>query len=74
MEVADSPTNLYLGNFMVKIQIEDLVAKRPVLVNYKSNLLLALTTFWKIFTLFFGSGRESQIIKVPLIEDFVHQV
>jgi hypothetical protein len=73
IEVADSPANFALGNFMIQIELDELVSRRPVLINYKSNLLLSMTTLWKLASIFLANGRESQLIKVPLISNYVQQ-
>jgi Putative adipose-regulatory protein (Seipin) len=58
---------------MAQIAMDETTSRRPVLINYKSTLLRALTTTWRLWSLLLSSGRESQTVSVPLLESYVRE-
>ncbi|KAF9128345.1 Berardinelli-Seip congenital lipodystrophy 2 (seipin) [Mortierella sp. 14UC] len=72
-----SPSNVALGNFMVMVQLIGanghviFTSSRPAIVTYESLLLRLLRTVWRAIPLVLRWTRESQTIRLPLIENFI---
>ncbi len=76
IEMPESPSNQNLGMFMVctklKNREQELVAKscRSAMLQYKSSLLHAITTFILSPFLLSGSSEEKQRILIELFSNF----
>ncbi|KAF9911973.1 Berardinelli-Seip congenital lipodystrophy 2 (seipin) [Linnemannia zychae] len=72
-----SSSNVALGNFMVMVQLIGanghviITSSRSAIVTYESLLLRLLRTVWRAIPLVLRWTRESQTIRLPLIENFV---
>jgi len=72
-----SSSNVALGNFMVMVQLVGadgkiiVTSSRPAIITYESFLLRLLRTIWRAVPLVLQWTRESQTIRLPLIENFV---
>ncbi|KAF9152724.1 hypothetical protein BG015_004818 [Linnemannia schmuckeri] len=72
-----SSSNVALGNFMVMVQLLGadgnvlVTSSRPAIITYESLLLRLLRTIWRAIPLVLRWTRESQTIRLPLIENFV---
>ncbi|KAJ3208798.1 hypothetical protein HDU83_001819 [Entophlyctis luteolus] len=81
--VPDSPQNYDPGNFMISLNLtsspskkkETLLgsAKRPALVAYKSLLLRSLQTVFRSMYLVPGYGKELQIVRTYMVDDYVER-
>ncbi|KAG0276286.1 Berardinelli-Seip congenital lipodystrophy 2 (seipin) [Linnemannia exigua] len=75
--VPTSSSNVALGNFMVMVQLIGanghviITSSRPAIITYESSLLRLLRTIWRAIPLVLRWTRESQTIRLPLIESFV---
>lgn len=81
LHVPTSDINFDLGNFMVQTWLQtregDTVvhSSRPAILRYQSKAQRVLHVFAKALPLLVGLTEESQVITVPIIEDFVeHKV
>lgn len=72
-----SSSNVALGNFMVMVQLVGadgkviVTSSRPAIITYESLLLRLIRTIWRAVPLVLRWTRESQTIRLPLIENFV---
>ncbi|KAF9295320.1 hypothetical protein BGZ88_002344 [Linnemannia elongata] len=72
-----SSSNVALGNFMVMVQFVGadgnviVTSSRPAIITYESLLLRLIRTIWRAVPLVLRWTRESQTIRLPLIENFV---
>ncbi|KAK3843239.1 MAG: putative adipose-regulatory protein-domain-containing protein, partial [Linnemannia gamsii] len=72
-----SSSNVALGNFMIMVQLIGanghviITSSRPAIIIYESLLLRVLRTIWRAIPLVLRWTRESQTIRLPLIENFV---
>ncbi|KAF9949554.1 Berardinelli-Seip congenital lipodystrophy 2 (seipin) [Mortierella alpina] len=75
--VPASKRNVEIGNFMVVVTLlraDGRVVRsssRPAILTYQSTPLKLMRTAWKAVPLVLDWSKEDQIIKVPLIENFV---
>ncbi|KAF9549452.1 hypothetical protein EC957_003841 [Mortierella hygrophila] len=72
-----SSSNVALGNFMVMVQLVGadgnviVTSSRTAIITYESLLLRLIRTIWRAVPLVLRWTRESQTIRLPLIENFV---
>ncbi|KAF9108201.1 Berardinelli-Seip congenital lipodystrophy 2 (seipin) [Mortierella sp. GBA35] len=75
--VPTSSSNVALGNFMVMVQLIGanghviVTSSRPAIITFESLLLRIFRTIWRAIPLVLRWTRESQTIRLPLIENFV---
>ncbi|CAO3571866.1 unnamed protein product [Mortierella alpina] len=75
--VPASKRNVEIGNFMVVVTLlraDGRVVRsssRPAILTYQSTPLKLMRTAWKAVPLVLEWSKEDQVIKVPLIENFV---
>ncbi|KAF9571322.1 Berardinelli-Seip congenital lipodystrophy 2 (seipin) [Mortierella alpina] len=75
--VPASERNVEIGNFMVVVTLLRADGKvvrsssRPAILTYQSTPLKLMRTAWKAVPLVLEWSKEDQVIKVPLIENFV---
>ncbi|KAG0211854.1 hypothetical protein BGX28_007309 [Mortierella sp. GBA30] len=75
--VPTSETNVEIGNFMVVVTLLRAdghvvrTSSRPAILTYQSVPLKLMRTAWKAVPLVLDWSKEDQVIKVPLIENFV---
>ncbi|KAF9581750.1 Berardinelli-Seip congenital lipodystrophy 2 (seipin) [Lunasporangiospora selenospora] len=77
LHVPTSEKNVAIGNFMVVVTLmrEDgkavVTSSRPTILTYQSLPLRLMRTAWKAVPLVLEWSKEDQVLKVPLIENFV---
>ncbi|KAI1304445.1 Berardinelli-Seip congenital lipodystrophy 2 (seipin) [Mortierella claussenii] len=77
LTVPTSSTNVGLGNFMIKVQLQNrngqalITSSRPAIVTFESFLLRISRTVWRAIPLLLKWTREAQTLRVSLMENFV---
>ncbi|KAF8932893.1 Berardinelli-Seip congenital lipodystrophy 2 (seipin) [Haplosporangium gracile] len=77
LHVPTSEKNVAIGNFMVVVTLlrvdgkTIMTSSRPGILTYHSTPLKLMKTAWKAVPLVLDWSKEDQIIKLPLIENYV---
>ncbi|KAG0348497.1 Berardinelli-Seip congenital lipodystrophy 2 (seipin) [Podila humilis] len=77
LHVPTSEQNVAIGNFMVVVTLLRADGKiimsssRPAILTYQSQPLRLMRTAWKAVPLVLDWSKEDQVLKVPLIENYV---
>ncbi|KAF9419437.1 Berardinelli-Seip congenital lipodystrophy 2 (seipin) [Podila epigama] len=77
LNVPTSEQNVAIGNFMVVVTLlradgrTIMTSSRPAILTYHSQPLRLMKTAWKAVPLVLDWSQEDQVLKVPLIENFV---
>ncbi|KAF9135492.1 Berardinelli-Seip congenital lipodystrophy 2 (seipin) [Mortierella sp. 14UC] len=77
LHVPTSEKNVAIGNFMVVVTLlradgkTIMASSRPGILTYHSTPLKLMKTAWKAVPLVLDWSKEDQIIKLPLIENYV---
>ncbi|KAG0375106.1 Berardinelli-Seip congenital lipodystrophy 2 (seipin) [Mortierella sp. AD032] len=77
LHVPTSEKNVAIGNFMVVVTLlradgkTIMVSSRPGILTYHSTPLKLMKTAWKAVPLVLDWSKEDQIIKLPLIENYI---
>ncbi|KAF9929208.1 Berardinelli-Seip congenital lipodystrophy 2 (seipin) [Linnemannia zychae] len=75
--VPTSEKNVAIGNFMVMVTLlradgkTIMTSSRPGILTYQSTPLRLMKTAWKAVPLVLDWSKEDQVIKLPLIENFI---
>ncbi|KAG0057054.1 Berardinelli-Seip congenital lipodystrophy 2 (seipin) [Gryganskiella cystojenkinii] len=77
LHVPTSETNVEIGNFMVVVTLLTsdgktiMTSSRPSILTYQSTPLKLMRTAWKAVPLVLDWSKEDQVLKVPLIENYI---
>ncbi|KAG0027754.1 Berardinelli-Seip congenital lipodystrophy 2 (seipin) [Podila clonocystis] len=77
LAVPTSEQNVAIGNFMVIVTLLRADGKivmsssRPAILTYQSQPLRLMRTAWKVVPLVLDWSKEDQVLKVPMIENYV---
>ncbi|KAG0096234.1 Berardinelli-Seip congenital lipodystrophy 2 (seipin) [Podila epicladia] len=77
LAVPTSEQNVAIGNFMVVVTLLRADGKiimsssRPAILSYQSQPLRLMRTAWKAVPLVLDWSREDQVLKVPMIENYI---
>ncbi|KAF8953430.1 Berardinelli-Seip congenital lipodystrophy 2 (seipin) [Haplosporangium bisporale] len=77
LAVPTSEQNVAIGNFMVAVTLLRadgkiiMTSSRPAILTYQSQPLRLMRTAWKAVPLVLDWSKEDQVLKVPMIENYV---